>query len=107
MRNMIAVIIFSVPTGLVATPSWVSNPPHEDAEYKYYIGRSADASNEAAGVADARRDGVSQAIRENFGFTGQISQEVFDSMDKTTATLRFAESSSSVQLKDFEELDLY
>jgi hypothetical protein len=60
-------------------PDWVNTPHKEDAHYKYYVGRSSEAHNEAVGFQEATQDGYEQAIRENYGVTTRVNAETYES----------------------------
>lgn len=88
-------------------PAWVDRLPAEDSEYRYYIGRSMDASSEDLAFNQATINAREQAITQNFGLFVQIKTETYQNTTDSISTQNSEAISQQVQLQEFEQVDFY
>ena len=86
-----------------ATPNWVKNPPIENSQYRFYVGRASgkETDSQRTLVKIAIKDAREAAISENFGVFTSISKESYQTMDSTSVVSRVSEFSKNVILKKF------
>lgn len=88
-------------------PAWVNRLPAEDSEYRYYIGRSMDASSEDLAFNQATINAREQAITQNFGLYVQIKTETYQNTTDSISTQNSEAISQQVQLQEFEQVDFF
>lgn len=87
-------------------PNWVTKPPAEDAENRYYVGRGAGIS-EAEAVSLCIEDARTQAVRDNFGISTKFQAQSYETLESKSLVSRTDEASFAVLIKGFKQVDLY
>src|SRR3990167_174523 len=90
-----------------ARPSWIVQHQKEDAQYRYYIGRSTPTTSQAEAFKQAYQDSVESAIKENFGYTLEIDKSSYQAMDKTAFSEKVREQFRQVEMHGFELQEQY
>ena len=88
-----------------AEPNWVSSPPKEDNDYKYYVGRAEKISTTSEALALANKDAARQAVRNNFGFSYQFSSRSIEDSRNSDFSTYDREYVQRANLQEFEFQD--
>lgn len=106
MNKIILFLVLSLTARAEVAPKWVTKPPADDSNYKYYVGRATGIS-EAEAVSLAVEDAKTQAIRDNFGITTKVQYQAYEAMEYQSLTKRVDEASFTVLIKSFQQVELY
>lgn len=90
-----------------ADPEWISSPPKEDSQYKYYVGRAERLSSSSEAIAIASKDAARQAIRDNFGFSYQFSSQSLEDTLSSHQSTTDKEYVPRAHLNNFEMKDQF
>lgn len=105
-RTILATIVASlIGNKALARPNWISTPPDEDQEYKYYVGRSEPADTEGEAFRMAARNAYEEALRENYGVALEVSTSTFESESSLEIVRHLNESSKKVIIENFKQVD--
>lgn len=80
--------------------------PKEDDKYKYYLGIAENIVTYKEAVNQAFEQAVSDAIRENFGFSTSITSDTYSTETDSQILKRFRQNSQNIELKGFERIDM-
>jgi hypothetical protein len=80
--------------------------PKEDNKYKYYLGIAENMVTYKEAVNQAFEQAVSDAIRENFGFSTSITSDTYSTESDSQILKRFRQNSQNIELKGFERIDM-
>lgn len=104
---LVSLTVLSVHLFAADVPDWTLRKKKEDADYKYYVGRTSQSPNETQAFREAEIDAIQAAIQENYGVKARISSETYESSQDTVSTKRIEESSKDVELHEFEQVDSF
>ena len=83
-------------------PKWLRDPPKEDSQYRYYVGRSSPAPSQADAFKQAYQDAVEGAIKENFGYSLEINKSSYQDTEKANLSEKVREQFRQVEVHGFE-----
>ncbi len=107
-RNLISLLIFSSQIASAGSkPDWTTRFQEQDQNYKYYVGRASQFKSEADAFKTARQNAIADLVLENYGFETKIDSETTSTTQEGIVVNRVGESSQSIQIKDFEQVDRY